>query len=145
MSIFNHFRRAGTAPLERELLQILLSHKRTVGGKADLLTIFREEILTTIAKHVPLDRENVRVRMDRGATASTRSRSTSGSAFYQYAPRSQHHSIIVSRLGSTTVRKSIELARDTVETTTVFSFQSPLKNYCKHRIRRGWHDVGQLG
>jgi cell division topological specificity factor len=71
MSIFNLFRRSGSAPLARERLQILLSHERRAGGRLDLLTILREEILTTIAKQVPVDRENVRVRMDRGATVST--------------------------------------------------------------------------
>jgi len=70
MSIFNLFRRSGSAPLARERLQILLSHERRAGGRLDLLTILREEILTTIAKQVPVDRENVRVRMDRGATVS---------------------------------------------------------------------------
>jgi len=71
MSFLNLFRRSGSAPLARERLQILLSHERTVGGRLDLLTILREEILTTIAKQVPVDCKNVRVRMDRGATVST--------------------------------------------------------------------------
>ena len=71
MSIFNLFRRAGSAPLARERLQILLSHERTASGRPDLLTILREEILATIAKQVPVERENVQVRMDRGATVST--------------------------------------------------------------------------
>jgi cell division topological specificity factor len=71
MRIFNLFQRTGTAPLARERLQILLSHERTVGSRPDLLAILREEILATIAKQVPLERENVRVRIDRGATVST--------------------------------------------------------------------------
>jgi cell division topological specificity factor len=70
MSIFNLLRRLRSAPLARERLQILLSHERTVGGGPDLLTILREEILTAIVKQVAVERENIRVRMDRGATVS---------------------------------------------------------------------------
>jgi cell division topological specificity factor len=109
MSIFNLFRRSGSAPLARERLQILLSHERTVGGRPDLLTILREEILTTIAKQVPVDRENVRVRMDRGATVSTLEIDIDIPHLGQYAPRSQYGSIVVSRFGSTTSRKPLSL------------------------------------
>jgi cell division topological specificity factor len=71
MSIFTLFRRPRSAALARERLQILLSHERTGGGRPNLLAILREEILMTVAKQVPVERENVRVRMDRGATVST--------------------------------------------------------------------------
>jgi cell division topological specificity factor len=71
MSIFNLFRRPGSAPLARERLQILLSHERTSDGQPNLLAILREEILATIAKQVTVERENVQVRMERGATVST--------------------------------------------------------------------------
>jgi cell division topological specificity factor len=71
MSLFNLFRRRGSAPVARERLQILLSYERTSRGQSDLLGILREEIMTAIAKHVIVERDNVQVRMDRGATVST--------------------------------------------------------------------------
>ena len=71
MSVFNLFRRRGTAPVARERLQILLAHERSTRGQPDLLAVLREEILTAIAKHVTVDQEAVVVRMDRGAMVST--------------------------------------------------------------------------
>jgi cell division topological specificity factor len=71
MSVFNLFRRRGSAPVARERLQILLSHERAACSQSDLLGILREEILTVIAKHVTVERDNVQVRMDRGGTVST--------------------------------------------------------------------------
>ena len=71
MNMFNLFRRRGSAPVARERLQILLSHERAACGQSDLLGILREEILTMIAKHVTIERDNVLVRMDRGGTIST--------------------------------------------------------------------------
>ena len=71
MSMFNLFRRRGSAPVARDRLQILLAHERAGRGQSDLLAILREEILAVIAKHVTVERDNVVVRMDRGATVST--------------------------------------------------------------------------
>jgi len=71
MSFFNPFRRRGSAPVARERLQILLSHERAARGQTDLLGLLREEILSAIAKHVTVERDNVQVRMDRGVTLST--------------------------------------------------------------------------
>ncbi len=71
MNVFHLFRRRGSAPVARERLQILLSHERAARGQSDLLAILREEILAAIAKHVTVDRDNVRIRMDRGETVST--------------------------------------------------------------------------
>jgi cell division topological specificity factor len=71
MTLFNLFRRRGSAPIARERLQILLAHERSQRGQSDLLGILREEILAVIAKHVTVDHDNVRVRMDRGANVST--------------------------------------------------------------------------
>ncbi len=71
MNVFHLFRRRGSAPVARERLQILLSHERAARGQSDLLAILREEILVAIAKHVTVDRDNVRIRMDRGETVST--------------------------------------------------------------------------
>jgi cell division topological specificity factor len=71
MSMFNLFRRPGSAPVARDRLQILLAHERAAGGQSDLLAIMREEILAVVAKRVSVERDNVVVRMDRGATVST--------------------------------------------------------------------------
>ena len=71
MSIFNLFRRQGSAPVARDRLQILLAHERSARGQSDLLGIVREEILAVIAKHVIVDHDHLIVRMDRGATVST--------------------------------------------------------------------------
>ena len=73
MSFFTFFNRKTTsAPTARERLQILLAHERaTVGGKSDLVTLLREEILVVITKHVQIDRDKVNVKMDRGEKVST--------------------------------------------------------------------------
>ena len=71
MNLFNLFRRRRSAPVARERLQILLSYERSARGQADLLGLLREEILTAVAKHVIIERDNVQIRMDRSATVST--------------------------------------------------------------------------
>lgn len=72
MNLLNFFSRRSSAPVARERLQILLAHERTVvGGKSDLVAVLREEILAVIGKHVSMEPDNVRVRMDRGEQVST--------------------------------------------------------------------------
>jgi cell division topological specificity factor len=71
MTFLNLFRRAASAPVARERLQILLSHERTTRGQSDLLAVLREEILAVITKHVTVDHDKVQVSMDRGASVST--------------------------------------------------------------------------
>jgi cell division topological specificity factor len=71
MSLFNLFRRRGSAPVARERLQILLAHERAARGQPDLLAVLQSEIMAVIAKHVSVEHENVQVRMDRGITVST--------------------------------------------------------------------------
>ncbi|WP_062227979.1 cell division topological specificity factor MinE [Aureimonas frigidaquae] len=71
MSIFNLFARRNTAPAARERLQVLLAHERATLGQSDLVAVLREEILAVIAKHVNIDREKVKVSMDRGDAIST--------------------------------------------------------------------------
>jgi cell division topological specificity factor len=70
MSVFGLFRRRSSAPVARERLQILLAHERGARGQSDLLAILREEILAVIEKHVPIERENVQIKMDRGDAVS---------------------------------------------------------------------------
>jgi cell division topological specificity factor len=71
MNILNLFRRGSSARVARERLQILLSHERVAGSQADLLAILQAEILATITRQITVKRENIRVRIDRGATVST--------------------------------------------------------------------------
>ena len=69
LSLFQ--RRSSSAPVARDRLQILLAHERAALGQRDLVALLREEILAVIAKHVSVDREKVRVKMDRGDSIST--------------------------------------------------------------------------
>ena len=72
MNLFNWFRpRENTAPVARERLQILLAHERAMGGGTDLMATLKEEILAVIARHFPLEREKVQVKLDRGDAFST--------------------------------------------------------------------------
>ncbi|SKA32685.1 cell division topological specificity factor MinE [Consotaella salsifontis] len=72
MNIFSLFQRQpSTAPAARERLQVLLAHERAEIGQSDLVAVLREEILAVIAKHVSVDRDKVKVKMDKGDAVST--------------------------------------------------------------------------
>lgn len=71
MSILNLFRRKESAPVARDRLQILLAHERSGTGNAELITMLREEVLAVVARHVSVDPERVRVKMERGSPVST--------------------------------------------------------------------------
>lgn len=72
MSLFSFFtRNRASAPVARERLQILLAHERATSGGTDQLAALKEEILAVIAKHFPLERDKVQVKMDRGDGVST--------------------------------------------------------------------------
>ncbi len=64
MNIFRLFGKQQSAPQARERLQVLLAHERASAG-SDLVAVLREEILAVIAKHVQVDADRVRVKMDR--------------------------------------------------------------------------------
>ena len=70
MSMFAFFRRQSSAPVARERLQILLAYERGTHGQSDLLTVLREDIMSAIEKHVSIERDNVKINMDRGDTVS---------------------------------------------------------------------------
>jgi cell division topological specificity factor len=70
-SIFQLFRRRPTATVARERLQILLAHERASAGQEGLVATLREEILAVIAKHVSVERDKVRVTLDREGDMST--------------------------------------------------------------------------
>ena len=66
------FPKRGSAPVARDRLQILLAHERAGGeGQSELIAKLREEILDVIARHVPIDRDKVQIKLDRGAAVST--------------------------------------------------------------------------
>ena len=71
--LFALFRRRNTAPIARERLQILLSHERVAGSgnHVQLIELLREEIIAVIARHMPIDRDKVQVKMDRGDEVNT--------------------------------------------------------------------------
>ena len=71
MSLLRMFQRRSSAPVARERLQVLLAHERAAVGQTDLVAILREEILAVIVKHVPIERDKVQVKMDRGEAMST--------------------------------------------------------------------------
>lgn len=71
MNLFKLFSKRSTAPVARERLQMLLAHERAVVGQSDLVAILREEILAVIAKHVPVERDKVQVKMNREDSVST--------------------------------------------------------------------------
>ncbi len=66
------FAKRGSAPVARDRLQILLAHERSSGeGQSELIAKLREEILEVIARHVPIDRDKVQIKLDRGVAVST--------------------------------------------------------------------------
>ena len=69
MSIFDLFRKQRSAPMARERLQVLLAHERASAG-SDLVSVLREEILAVIAKHVLLDADKVKIKVDRDENVS---------------------------------------------------------------------------
>jgi cell division topological specificity factor len=71
MSFFNLFKTRGTAPVARERLQILLAHERAALGSGSLLATLREEILATIAKHIDIPPEALKVTVGRQGAVST--------------------------------------------------------------------------
>jgi cell division topological specificity factor len=71
MNLFGFLgRRATTAPVARERLQILLAHERISAYQADLIAILQKEVLNAVAKHIPIDPEKVDVSMQRGELTS---------------------------------------------------------------------------
>jgi len=71
MSLFGFLKARSTAPVARERLQILLAHERVSLGPRDLVTILRDELLATIARHIEFDPEKLTVKMDRAGAMST--------------------------------------------------------------------------
>ena len=71
MSFLNFFNRNRTAPVARDRLHLLLAHERALAGRPDLAAVLQEEILAVIAKHIPISRDKVNVKLDRRSQVST--------------------------------------------------------------------------
>jgi cell division topological specificity factor len=72
MSFLKFFMRNRSAPVARDRLQVLLAHERgALSGRPDLVAVLQQEILAVIAKHIPIDRDKVIVKLDRGSQVST--------------------------------------------------------------------------
>jgi cell division topological specificity factor len=71
MNLLSFFNRRPSATVARDRLQILLAHERTFSGQSDLVALLREEIVAVVTKHVPVDIDQVRIKMDGGDAVST--------------------------------------------------------------------------
>jgi cell division topological specificity factor len=71
MNLLSLFNRNRTAPVARDRLQVLLAHERALGGRADLAAVLQQEILEVIARHIPIDRDKVMVKLESGDHVST--------------------------------------------------------------------------
>ena len=71
MSLLNLFGKRSSGSVARERLQLILAHERAEAGRPDLVVTLREEILAVIAKHVVVERDKVRITLERGEGVST--------------------------------------------------------------------------
>jgi len=71
MNLLNLFSRRGSASVARDRLQILLAHERSSTGRSDLVGVLREEILAAIRKHIAVEPDKVKVKMNPGRSMST--------------------------------------------------------------------------
>ena len=71
MNLFGMRKRRKTSDVAKDRIQILLAHERSVTSNSDLVALLRNEILVAVARHVPVDLDQVEVSMDRGKTLST--------------------------------------------------------------------------
>ena len=55
MSLFDLFKRRGSAPVARERLQLLLAYERKNRNQPDLVAVLREEIMAVITRHIQVD------------------------------------------------------------------------------------------
>lgn len=70
MKFADLFGRQRSATTAHHRLQVLLMHERCAGGNPDLIPILREDILAAISKHITVDPDKVRLKIERGETVS---------------------------------------------------------------------------
>jgi cell division topological specificity factor len=71
MNLLKLFQSRATAPVARERLQILLAHERVRLGPEDLLSKLRDDLISTVMRHIDIDPAKVVVKMDGDAAVST--------------------------------------------------------------------------
>lgn len=71
MNLRGLFKQRTSSTVARERLQLILAHERAESGRPDLVITLREEILAVIAKHVAVERDKVKITLDRGEGVST--------------------------------------------------------------------------
>ncbi len=67
MNFLNYFRsqKKSSAAVAKERLQIIVAHERTTRGGPEYLPMLKEELLAVISKYVEVDREAVKIQLDR--------------------------------------------------------------------------------
>src|SRR5438309_5151538 len=64
--ILHYFQRPEkSAKFAKERLQIIIAHERGERGKPDYLTAMQQDIIDVIAKYVDIDKDQVRVELER--------------------------------------------------------------------------------
>lgn len=71
MSIFGFFQGRKSAPVAKERLQVMLAHERANTGRSELISRMRQDIVAVIARHVGVESEDVRVKINRRDTVFT--------------------------------------------------------------------------
>ncbi|WP_430910974.1 cell division topological specificity factor MinE [Methylobacterium sp. sgz302541] len=71
MSLLSMFSRRNTGAVARDRLQLILAHERAETSRPDLVVTLREEILAVIARHVAVERDKVRITLERGEGVTT--------------------------------------------------------------------------
>jgi cell division topological specificity factor len=71
MTLFDMFKRRGSAPVARERLQLLLAYERQHRSQPDLVAVLHDEIMAVIRKHVQINNDDVEISMERGERMST--------------------------------------------------------------------------
>ncbi len=72
MRILDFFRapRRGTAFVAKERLQIIMAHERSDRSRPDFLPILQKELVEVILKYVKIDKEQVKVKLDKSGEYS---------------------------------------------------------------------------
>lgn len=76
MNMLNQFIRSfqkkpATASLAKERLQIIVSHERLRRNSPDYLPLLQKELLDVIAKYIPVEKEQVKVDIERTENSAT--------------------------------------------------------------------------
>jgi len=65
MRFLRFFRSGKSAPVAKERLHLLLAHERASTGRSELIGRMRQDIVAVIAHHVGIEKEEVRVKINR--------------------------------------------------------------------------------